>query len=80
MEDCHFDYITILQRKKKHFNLLDWTINCAYMQVQRTYHDHTHEDEHDHDKTLITQIPLECETNLDRFSRSYIKTLGQVEI
>ncbi len=73
MEDCHFDYITILQRKRK-LQLTRLNNQVFIHAVQRTYHDHTHNDEHDHDKTLWMW------TNLDRFSRSYIKTLGQVGI
>jgi hypothetical protein len=60
MEVCHFDYITILQRKKK-LQLTRLMDRFCIHAVQRTYCDHTCEDEHDHEKTLVTQIPLECE-------------------
>jgi hypothetical protein len=61
MEDCHFDTTSQYCKEKKTLQLTRLNNQLCIHAVQRTYHDHTHEDEHDHDKTLVTQIPLECE-------------------
>ncbi len=76
MEDCHFDYITILQRETKNFNLLDWTINCAYMQFKGHIMITLTKMNMIMIRPLLLKYPLECEQNLNRFSRSLHQNFG----